>query len=38
MLNLARKIGSHCIFFFQRHQGQDCEKDDTSPSQEQVMF
>jgi len=38
MLNLARKIGSHCIFFFQRYQGQDCEKDDTSPSQEQVMF
>jgi hypothetical protein len=34
VLNLARKIGSHCLDFFQRHQRQNRKKDDASPRQE----
>jgi hypothetical protein len=34
VLNLAQKISSHCLDFFQRHQRQNRKKDDASPRQE----
>jgi hypothetical protein len=34
VLNLARKIGPHCLYFFRWHQRQDSEENDATPCQE----
>jgi hypothetical protein len=34
VFDLARKIGSHRLYFLQSHQRQDCEEDAANPCQE----